>query len=114
MPFSGSPSAAFYPGSAYVDIGGPDQYTTPSNLLTFNASGNGSSASNVFGSTMPITMHETGSAIQPGSAIPSYPGVLFNVWAGYETNTTYNTAASLTQAYNSTYAVTRDKIPSLK
>ncbi len=114
MPFSGSPSAAYYPGSAFVDIGGPDQYTTPSNLLTFNASGNWSGASSVFGSTMPITMHETGSAIQPGSAIPSYPWVLFNVWAGYETNTTYNTAASLTQAYNNTYAVTRDKIPSLK
>ncbi len=114
MPFSGSPSAAYYPGSTYVDIGGPDQYTTPSNLLTFNASGNWSGASSVFGSTMPITMHETGSAIQPGSAIPSYPWLLFNVWATYETNSTYNTPASLTQAYNNTYAVTRDKIPSLK
>ena len=114
MPFSGSPSAAYYPGKTYVDIGGPDQYSTPSNLLTFNASGNWSAAANVFGSTVPITMHETGSAIQPGSAIPSYPWILFNVWAGYETNTTYNTAASLKQAYTSTYAITRDLIPSLK
>jgi hypothetical protein len=116
MPFSGSPSAAWYPGKAYVDIGGPDQYTQPSasGILTFNASGNWNGAASVLGTTVPITMHETGTAIQPGSAIPSYPWMLFNVWPGYETNTAYNTAASLTQAYNSTYAVTRDKIPSLK
>jgi beta-mannanase len=118
MPFSGSPSAAFYPGKAYVDIGGPDQYTQPSNLLTFNASGNWSSASSVLGSTMPIAMHETGSAIQPDSAFPSYPWLLWNVWCAYENTAqsgfTFNTVASLQQAYASQYTITRDEVPSLK
>jgi hypothetical protein len=118
MPFSGTPSAAFYPGKAYVDIGGPDQYTKPTNLLTFNASGNWSSSSSVLGTTMPIGMHETGSAIQPDSAFPSYPWLLWSVWATYENTAqggfTFNTVASLQQAYASTYTITRDEVPNLK
>jgi beta-mannanase len=116
MPFSGSPSAAFYPGKAFVDIGGPDQYTDPANLLTFTASGNYAPATAALGATMPITMHETGSALQPDSMFPNptAPFILWNVWAGYETMTNYNTVASMTAAYGSQYTITRDKIPDLK
>jgi hypothetical protein len=99
-----------------VDIGGPDQYTDPANLLTFTASGNYAPATAALGATMPITMHETGSALQPDSMFPNptAPFILWNVWAGYETMTNYNTVASMTAAYGSQYTITRDKIPDLK
>ena len=71
MPFSGSPNAAYYPGKAFVDIGGPDEYSKPANLLTFTASGNYNPAANIFGSSMPIALHETGSALQPDSIFPA-------------------------------------------
>jgi beta-mannanase len=119
MPFSGSPSSAFYPGKAYVDIGGPDEYTQPSNLLTFTASANYNPAANILGSSMPITLHETGTAPQPDSMFPSAaPWVLWNVWASYysgaQSGFTFNTVASLQQAYASQYTITRDEVPNLK
>jgi beta-mannanase len=119
MPFSGSPSGAFYPGKAFVDIGGPDEYTEPSDLLTFTSSGNYAPATAALGTTMPITLHETGSALQPDSMFPSptAPWVLWNVWATYENTTisgfNYNTVASMTAAYASQYTITRDLIPNL-
>lgn len=119
MPFSGSPNAAFYPGRAVVDIGGPDEYSQPANLLTFNAAGNYGPAANIFGSTLPIALHETGAVAQPDTMFPSVaPWVLFNVWATYENTViggfTYNTLSSLQQAYTSQFVITRDKVPSLK
>ena len=119
MPFSGSPSSAFYPGKAFVDIGGPDEYSQPANLSTFNASANYAPAANVFGSTMPIALHETGSAVQPSTMFPTAaPWVLFNVWATYENTAIsgfmFNTVASMQAAYASPFTVTRDEIPSLK
>jgi beta-mannanase len=119
MPFSGSPSAAFYPGKAFVDIGGPDEYTEPANLLTFTASGNYTPATAALGTTMPMTLHETGSALQPDSMFPNptAPWIMWNVWATYENTTisgfTYNTVASMTAAYGSQYTITRDEIPNL-
>jgi len=118
MPFSGTPASAFYPGSAYADIGGPDQYTQPTDLLTFNASGNWSASVSVLGNSMPIAMHETGVALQPNSMFPAYPWLLWNVWATYENTVqggfTFNTVASLQAAYASQYTITRDEIPNLK
>lgn len=118
MPFSGSPSAGYYPGNAYVDVGGPDEYVQPSNLPTFNASANYGPAENIFGNTMPITLHETGTAVQPDTMFPTVaPWVLFNVWATYENTVingfTYNTVASLQSAYASQFIVTRDEVPNL-
>lgn len=120
MPFSGSPSAAFYPGKAFVDIGGPDEYSEPSNLLTFTSSGNYAPATAALGTTIPITLHETGSALQPNDMFPNptAPFIMWNVWATYENTTiggfNYNTVASMTAAYNSQYTITRDKVPNLK
>jgi hypothetical protein len=120
MPFSGSPNAGYYPGKTYVDIGGPDEYARPANLLTFNASGNYNPAASIFGNTMPIALHETGSALQPDSMFPSAatPWIMWNVWATYENTViggfAYNTAASMRTAYDSQYTITRDEIPSLK
>jgi beta-mannanase len=120
MPFSGSPGVAFYPGKAFVDIGGPDEYTAPANLLTFNASGNYGPATAALGTTMPIALHETGSALQPDSMFPNptAPWIMWNVWATYENTTisgfNYNTVASMTAAYASQYTITRDEVPNLK
>jgi len=119
MPFSGAPNSAFYPGKDFVDVGGPDEYSQPSNLLTFNASGNYGPGANVPGNTMPITLHETGSAVQPDTMFPSAaPWVLFNVWATYENTViggfTYNTVSSLRTAYASPFVITRDEVPTLK
>ena len=119
MPFSGAPSSAFYPGKAYVDVGGPDEYTRPPDLVTFNASGNYGSAANVFGNTIPIALHETGAVVQPDAMFPmAAPWILFNVWATYENTAIggfmFNTVASLQTAYASQYTITRDKIPNLK
>jgi len=119
MPFSGSPSSAFYPGKAYVDVGGPDEYTQPSNLATFNASTNYNPAATIFGSSMPIALHETGTAVQPDYMFPSTaPWVLWNIWATYENTAqsgfTFNTLDSLKAAYASQYTITRDEIPNLK
>ncbi len=118
MPFSGSPNSAFYPGKPLVDIGGPDEYTKPTNLLTFNASANYGPAANVLGNTIPMALHETGSAVQPDSMFPTAaPWILFNVWATYENTVisgfTYNTVASLQAAYASQYTITRDEVPNL-
>ena len=119
MPFSGSPSSAYYPGKALVDIGGPDEYTQPSNLLTFNASSNYGPATTVFGGAMPIALHETGTAVQPSTMFPTTaPWVLFNVWATYENTAIsgfmFNTVASMQAVYASSFTITRDEIPSLK
>ena len=119
MPFSGSPNASFYPGKAYVDIGGPDEYTQPSNLATFNASTNYTAAASVFGSSMPIALHETGTAVQPDYMFPNTaPWILWNIWATYENTAqsgfTFNTVDSLKAVYASQYTITRDEIPNLK
>jgi hypothetical protein len=120
MPFSGSPNAGYYPGKAFVDIGGPDEYSKPANLLTFTASGNYNPAASIFGSSLPIALHETGSALQPDSIFPAAatPWIMWNVWATYENTViggfTYNSVASMQAAYASPYTITRDEIPNLK
>ena len=113
LPFSGSPSAAYYPGKAWVDISGPDEYSAPgSQPFTSNYK----SAVNVLGSTIPIPLHETGAVPQPASMFPSTaPWLLWNVWATYENTAqngvTYNTVSSLQSAYASSYTITRDELP---
>lgn len=120
MPFSGSPNAAYYPGKSVVDIGGPDEYSKPANLLTFTASGNFNPAAGIFGNSMPIALHETGSALQPDSIFPAgaTPWIMWNVWATYENTViggfTYNSLSSMQAAYASPYTITRDEIPNLK
>jgi beta-mannanase len=106
MPYSGSPTASFYPGKAYVDIGGGDTYGTNGPFASLYNSCKG-----IFGSTMPIPLHECGTAPLPSTMFPTTaPWVLFNVWAGYETSQWPN----LKTIYADAHTVTRDEIPSLK
>ena len=108
LPFSGSPNAGYYPGKAFVDIAGPDTYgTNPPFASNYN------SARNIVGTTIPIALHETGTIPQPPTMFPTAaPWLLFNVWAGFETSA--NTVATLSSAYNSPFTITRDEVPNLK
>ena len=110
MPFSGSPSSAYFPGKAYVDISGGDTYGTNQPFTSLYSASRG-----VIGTTMPIPLHETGLIPTPSSMFPTAaPWVLFNVWAGYESDGTHNSVANIKSVYASPYLTTRDEIPSLK
>ena len=108
MPYSGSPSAAFYPGKALVDLTGGDTYGS-------NAPFTGlySSCRNVGGSSIPLTLHETGIIPQPSTMFPSAaPWLMWNVWLGYQSSK--NSIANIISAYSSPFTITRDEIPNLK
>jgi len=107
-PSSGSPNASWYPGEDYLDLAGPDTYgSNPPFTSLFN------SARNIVGTTIPITLHETGVVPQPSTMFPTAaPWVLFNIWAGYQTSN--NSLSSMRSAYESSYTITRDEIPNLK
>ena len=107
-PSSGSPNASWYPGKSYVDLAGPDTYGTNPPFTSMY-----SSARNIIGTTVPITLHETGVVPQPATMFPSAaPWVLWNIWAGYQISE--NTVANIQSAYASTYTITRDEVPNLK
>jgi len=108
MPYSGTPSASYFPGKDAVDISGGDTYATNVPFTSLYASMKG-----IVGSTMPIPLHETGKIPQPSTMFPSTaPWLLWNVWAGYETSD--NSLSDIQSAYASPYTITRDEIPNLK
>ena len=108
MPFSGSPNASFYPGKNYVDLAGPDTYSTGQPFTSMF-----STTRNIVGSSIPIPLHETGTIPNPSNMFPSAaPWVLFNVWAGYQINN--NSLSSVQSTYSNAYTVTRDEVPSLR
>ncbi len=121
MPFSGYPSSSYWPGSSVVDIGGPDEYSSPSSQPFASLY---SASASIIGTSMPIPLHETGTIPQPANMFPSAaPWLLWNVWAGYYTGAhdpgsgtavTFNTDANLQTAYASSYTITRDEVPSLR
>jgi hypothetical protein len=111
-PFNGSPSAAWYPGKQYVDIGGADTYAGDHGPLTsmFNQ------AKSVYGSTMPIALHENGPIPDPAQLQSTATRwVLFNTWhTTWITDTSKNPTANINSYYNSAYVITRDEVPNLK
>jgi Glycosyl hydrolase family 26 len=108
LPFSGSPSAAYYPGKGFADITGPDTYGTNQPFA-----GNYNSARAAVGTNIPLALHETGTIPQPDAMFPTTaPWLLFNVWAGFESSA--NTVATIRTAYGSAFTITRDEIPRLK
>ena len=108
MPFSGSPSSAYYPGKDFVDVTGGDTYATnPPFSALYTAS------RNVGGNTIPLALHETGVVPQPSTMFPTAaPWLLWSIWAGYEKSN--NTIANIISAYSSPYTITRDEVPNLK
>lgn len=109
MPYSGTPSAAYYPGKQYLDLSGPDTYAEnqPFTGLFNNAKG-------IIGNDVPIALHETGRIPTPSAMFPSAaPWVLFNIWSGYQSDGTHNTTANIKSAYEDSHTVTRDEVPNL-
>ncbi|WP_432934415.1 glycosyl hydrolase [Microbispora sp. CA-135349] len=109
MPYNGSPDASFYPGRAYVDVGGADTYVNDRGPLTsmFNTT------RNIVGTTIPIALHENGAIPDPAQLQSTGTRwVLFNTW-----NSNWITgqdANYLRTVYNSGYVVTRDEVPNLR
>lgn len=107
--------ADFWPGKAYVDLGGIDEYDKGTQPFTDLYNGTKS----VVGATAPIPLHETGTIPQPSAMFPSTaPWLMWNVWAGYENSVqesyTWNTADTIKSAYADSHTVTRETLPSLK
>ena len=107
--------AAYNPGKSYIDLGGIDQYDKGSqpfvNLYTGTKS--------VFGPTLPIPLHETGTIPQPKDMFPDKaPWLLWNVWATYQNTDaegyTWNTPDTIKTAYADSHTVTREALPNLK
>lgn len=107
FPSSGSPNASIYPGTAYSDLAGPDTYARnqPFTQLFRTARG-------IFGETVPIPLHETGTIPDPEAMFNNNaaPWVLFSVWAGYEMSN--NSVADLQRAYTHERTLNRDDLPS--
>lgn len=111
-PFNGEPNASFYPGRAYVDVGGADTYAGDHGPLTalFNTT------RNIVGSTIPIALHENGRIPDPGQLQSTGTRwVLFNTWhTSWITDTNINPVSLLRTVYSSSYVVTRDELPNLR
>ena len=108
-PYDGTPQGAFFPGNAFVDVGGSDTY---SNNQPFTM--NFSSTRAIVGSTMPIALHENGAMPNPTNMFAgnAAPWVLFNTWPGFITSA--NSLSFVKSVYANPYTVTRDQVPSLK
>ena len=111
LPYDGSPQAAFYPGSQYVDIGGADNYNKAydydpmASIYT--------SAKSIFGTSMPIALHECGpvpDATQLQSTKTNW--VFFSIWTQPYPES-YSTPTELQAVYGSSYVVSRDGLPNL-
>lgn len=111
-PYNGEPDASFYPGKAYVDVGGADTYAGDHGPLTSLFT----RTRNIVGSTIPIALHENGRIPDPAQLQSSATRwVLFNTWhTTWLTNTGNNSVSLLRTVYNSSYVVTRDEVPNLR
>jgi beta-mannanase len=112
LPYDGSPDPSFYPGKAYVDIGGADNYNAAYDYDPMNALFN--ETKSIFGSTMPVVLHECGPIVDSDQlqSTKTYWGY-FSVWtAPYPEDDT--SVAELQKVYHSSYVITRDEMPNLK
>ncbi len=112
LPYDGSPDASFYPGKSVVDIGGADTYAGDGNYDPQNALYKKCVA--VFGSSMPIALHECGPIPDPTQLMTTgTKWLFFNVWTAPYYESPSNSVSHLQSVYTSTYVVTRDEMPAL-
>ena len=112
LPYDGSPQASFYPGKEYVDIGGADNYNKANDYSPMTSIFN--AARTIFGTTMPIALHECGPVVDPDQLQSTKTNwVFFSIWTQPYPET-YSTVAELQKVYGSSYVVSRDGVPSLK
>lgn len=112
LPYDGSPDASFYPGKSLVDIGGADTYAGDGNYDPQNALYKKCVA--VFGSSMPIALHECGPIPDPTQLMTTgTKWLFFNVWTAPYYESPSNSVSHLQSVYTSSYVVTRDEMPAL-
>ena len=112
MPYDGTPQASFYPGKAFVDIAGADNYNAALNYAPMTSIFNATQA--IAGATIPIALHENGPIPDPDQLQSTGTKWLyFNTWTAPfpETSTS---VAEIQKVYGSSYVITRDEMPSLK
>jgi hypothetical protein len=111
-PYNGEPQASFWPGKAFVDIGGADTYAGDHGPLTtlFNRT------KAMVGSTVPIALHENGRIPDPAQLQSTATRwVLFNTWhSTFVSDTSINPVSTFQAVYASPYVVTRDEVPNLR
>ena len=109
---NGSPNSAFYPGKAYVDIGGADTYAGSGNYDPQNAMYN--AARNAVGSQVPVALHENGPIPDPDRLQSTNTRWLwFMTWNSHFL-TQHNSVAHLQKVYASSYVITRDELPNFR
>jgi beta-mannanase len=112
LPMAGVPNAAFYPGPQWVDIGGTDNYNAAYDYDPMTSLYN--DCVKIFGSSMPIALHECGpvpdsAEMQSSNTFWSF----FSIWtAPYPEDD--STPSELQKVYSSDFIITREKMPSLK
>jgi len=112
LPYDGSPDASFYPGKSLVDIGGADTYAGDGNYDPQNALYK--KCVSIFGSSMPIALHECGPIPDPTQLMSTgTKWVFFNVWTAPYYQSPSNSVSHLQSVYTSSYVVTRDEMPTL-
>ncbi|MFD2332886.1 glycosyl hydrolase [Cohnella sp. GCM10020058] len=110
-------NSAYYPGDAYVDLGGVDFYTSDQGDPNFSAANSQLTA--IMGSKR-FGLSEVG-LVPHAASIPGYDYTWFLTWAiGWSDNSFYgtppenqpgNTPYQLTTVYNHAATITRDEVP---
>jgi len=112
MPYDGSPDGSFYPGKSVVDLGGADTYAGDGNYDPLNSLYKKCVA--IFGSSMPIALHECGPIPDPAQLMSTgTKWLFFNVWTAPYYQSPSNSLSHLQSVYTSSYVITRDEMPVL-
>lgn len=106
MCHSGTPKADWNPGAAYVDIAGGDTYAGSDDPQggIFNT------VNNIYGKTMPKTLHECGILPDPDKSFNQ--GTTWSWWMLWHTSFAENhNRDALKRIYNHDRIITRDELP---
>jgi mannan endo-1,4-beta-mannosidase len=103
--FTSKPDAAWYPGDAYVDIAGADEYKKGTHPAMYSA------VTRIVGKSMPVPYHECGPIPDPEKLSKEGPAwAWFLTWHTIHVKT-QNTPEYLKQIYTHPYVITLDKLP---
>ncbi|MES2825792.1 MAG: glycosyl hydrolase [Pseudomonadota bacterium] len=109
--YSGEPSAAYFPGDAYIDIAGADTYVSDHGSLKTLYD----RVALIVGAGRPIALHENGPIPDPDSVMADAANwSYFMTWhTSFLTDGIANTTTTLNKAFNHEHYITRDELPSL-
>ena len=111
-PLCQHPTAAYNPGSQYIDFGGADNYVSAGDTQPMTSIFQ--QAETAFPNMM-IALHECGTIPDPDQLKSTgTKWLFFNVWANPFFTAPNNTTAHLQAVYSNPYVITRDKLPSFK